>query len=313
MRSVAVTAWSSALAVVAAGVAARWIDVTGYVPIVQSVFPVFGVGAVALTGVALLARFRKLAALGALVALAPTVLAAQSLLPQSGATVSAGAADEVVMSANLELGQADAREVVQAVRSHHVTTLVLLEVTPREVSALRAAGLDEVLPNVVGNPHAGSTGSMVRSTHRLTLIDDHAGSTYPDSPEVRVRTSAGAYRLRAVHPPAPLPNIVEDWRRGLRSVQQWREGVPDHEPLVMAGDFNASSAMPAFRAVADTMTDTARATGSGWVRTWPNGKGIPRFVQLDHVLVRGFGVVASGAVTIADTDHQAVWARIRLR
>lgn len=82
----------------------------------------------------------------------------------------------------------------------------------------------------------------------------------------------------------------------------------------MAGDFNASSAMPGFRNVAQTMTDSLRATGAGWVRTWPNESRIPPFIQLDHVLVRVPGraspVVDSGVDRVANTDHYAVWARL---
>jgi endonuclease/exonuclease/phosphatase (EEP) superfamily protein YafD len=51
--------------------------------------------------------------------------------------------------------------------------------------------------------------------------------------------------------------------------------------------------------------------GAGWVRTWPLGRRVPPFVQLDHVLVRGFDVVAAETTAIGDTDHAAVWATLR--
>jgi endonuclease/exonuclease/phosphatase (EEP) superfamily protein YafD len=80
----------------------------------------------------------------------------------------------------------------------------------------------------------------------------------------------------------------------------------------MAGDFNSSHTHPGFRKVASTMSDAHRAAGQGWVRTWPIGSRIPPFIQLDHVLLRGLHVVDAGTVTIADTDHRAVWARMSL-
>jgi endonuclease/exonuclease/phosphatase (EEP) superfamily protein YafD len=58
------------------------------------------------------------------------------------------------------------------------------------------------------------------------------------------------------------------------------------------------------------MTDAHRAAGLGWVRTWPMGSGVPPFIQLDHMLERGLQVVDAGTVTIADTDHRAIWARL---
>ena len=80
----------------------------------------------------------------------------------------------------------------------------------------------------------------------------------------------------------------------------------------MAGDFNSSQTHPGFRKVADRMTDAHRAAGQGWVRTWPIGSRVPPFIQLDHVLMRGLEVVDAGTVTIADTDHRAIWARLSL-
>ncbi len=84
------------------------------------------------------------------------------------------------------------------------------------------------------------------------------------------------------------------------------------EPLVLAGDFNASQAHPAFRLMADGLVDAHRAAGLGWVRTWPQGRRVPPFVQLDHVLERGFDVLHAGVVGVVGTDHAAVWARLAL-
>jgi len=82
---------------------------------------------------------------------------------------------------------------------------------------------------------------------------------------------------------------------------------------VLAGDFNASWGHPGYRAIAQTMTDAHRAAGQGWVRTWPAGRRLIRpFVQLDHVLTRGLGVVDAGVVRVPKTDHAAVWARLAL-
>lgn len=102
---------------------------------------------------------------------------------------------------------------------------------------------------------------------------------------------------------------MHKWHADLSGLRAWRATQPDSTPVVLAGDFNSSSAMPAFRRLATGLVDAQRATGSGWVRTWPHGKPYPPFVALDHVLLRGFEVVASGTVTVPDTDHRAIWAR----
>ncbi len=80
----------------------------------------------------------------------------------------------------------------------------------------------------------------------------------------------------------------------------------------MAGDFNASQSHPEFRAMLDGLTDAHRATGGGWVRTWPQGRRIPPFVQLDHVLGRGVTPVDAGVTAVRGTDHAAVWATMTL-
>ncbi|NNG39512.1 endonuclease/exonuclease/phosphatase family protein [Flexivirga sp. ID2601S] len=309
-RAPAILRWAPviALGVVALGVGARWVDLTWRLPQVQSVFPVFGGMAVLLLLAMLAARRWRLAAAAALVAAAPVVIGVQSM---TGDTVPPGPRDEVVMTSNLELGSADPREVVAAVRAQRVTTLVLTECTPPQLARLRAAGLDTLLPEQAGQTADGPRGTVIRSRHPLRLIALHPGGRFPFSPEVQVGTGRGSYRLRAVHTAAPLPDIVGDWRAGLRSIGAWQKNLPQRENVVMAGDFNASAAMPAFRKAIDGMTDSSRAAGAGWRRTWPHGRAYPPFVQLDHVVSRGFGVVRDGTVAIAGTDHLTYWARLR--
>lgn len=309
----------AAVGVVAAlGVAARWIDTDGLVPIVQSAFPLFGVLAIAAFIAALATglaggggrRLLLLALPLALVAAIPVALAVPTLVPH---TVRAGAGDEVIMASNMEFGHASASTIVDAVREHRVDTLVLVEVTPDGLQRLDAAGLKELLPHRVGATRSDFRGTLIASTHPL----QEQAAPVPDGgalmPAAAVRTPAGTYLLRGVHTYAPLPGLIPKWRAGLEELRDWRAGQPLSQPLVMAGDFNSSPAMPAFRRLADGTTDAQRATGSGWVRTWPHGKSYPPFIALDHVLLRGFDVVSSGTITVPDTDHRAVWARVRLR
>lgn len=303
--------WTMAvlLAVVALGVLARWLDLTWRVPLLQAFFPVFGLSAIIVLMTVVALRYRWLPLCALVIAIPPSALGMASL---HGNTVSAGPHDEVVMTLNLQYGQADPAQVVAAVRAHHVDTLVLQECTPQELAALRKHGLDALLPQQAGAARSGIRGTLVRSTHGLALAAEHPGGRFANSPDIRVRTQQGDYRLRAVHTPAPLPGIVSDWRAALASLARWRGQLPPSQRLVMAGDFNASSAMPGFREAADGLTDSSRATGSGWTRTWPHGVSLPPFVQLDHVLTRGFGVVSDGTVTVAGTDHLAYWARLRI-
>lgn len=309
LRRAVVAGLACALVVLAVGLALRWADWTNRVPMVQSAFPMLGCAVAVILLFALLLRAWRLSAAAFVVALVPGMLAVQSFQSE---TVAPSSSDDVVMVANLEFGQADSAAVVDAVRRRHVTTLILVEITPDAERRLRAAGLEALLPHAVSDVVPGYQGRQVRSVHPLTALPAiRTGSDFRD-PVVDVASPRGTYRLRVVHPLAPMPDIVGKWRAQLRDIATWRAAQPQKIPLVIAGDFNASTAHPAFRGLAEGMTDAHRAAGTGWVRTWPTGRRTPAFVQLDHVLVRRLDVVSAGVDTIPGTDHASAWARVRV-
>lgn len=290
----------------------RWVDTTnGPSVVLQSVMPLTGiVVAILMVASVVTSRWSVTAAAGVL--LTVCVVTAVPLLTSN--TVEPGGDDVVVMSANLKYGEADAPSVVKAVREHRVDVLVLIEVTPAAAQRLSEAGLDTLLPQSAGRPRFGAIGSVIRGRLPMTLVDPGASPVSPlaaDQPVVSIKRSGGDFVLRAVHPLAPLLIGSPEWRAGLADLQAWRERQPPSGPLVMVGDFNSSWGHPAFRSVAETLTDAHGAAGEGWVRTWPVGRRlIPPFVQLDHVLVRGFDVVDAGVLSLPKTDHAAVWTRL---
>ncbi len=300
------------------GIAMRWWDRAGLAPIVQSLFPLFGVLAVLVflaalaLGLGTHAGRRPMLALIPLAVLAgiPLTLAVPTLRSH---TVPARQDDETIMISNMEFGAASATNIVQAVRAHRVQTLVLVEVTPDGLRRLDEAGLRSLLPQRVGATRTDFRGTLIASAHPLQERSAPVPEGSASMPAAQVQTGSGSYLLRGVHTYAPLPDLAAKWRAGLADLSGWSARQPGGQPLVLAGDFNSSSAMPAFRQATKGLVDAQRATGSGWVRTWPNGKSVPPFVALDHVLVKGFDVVASGSVEIQDTDHRAVWARVHLR
>lgn len=299
-----------ALACCAVGIALRWVDSTArVVPVAQAAFPIAGLGALLALVLAASIRSWRLCAAALIVAVLPGALAVQSLIPH---TVSAADSDEVIMVSNLEFGRADASAIVKEVRQRQVTSLVLVEVSPASWEALKTAGITTSLPHHLGRQSEDAGGTMILSAHPLELIDDGRQPRRFDEPAARVKAPERPYVLHSVHPLPPQGRLVGRWREHLRDLEAWRAAQPADVPLVMAGDFNASSAHPGFRGVADTMTDAQRATGAGWVRTWPRGRPYPPFVQIDHVLVRRMDVVDAGTAVIPQTDHAAVWARVRV-
>ena len=303
--------WAGVLAAVPL-VGVWWVDSSvGPVPVLQSMVPMTGVlVAVLVLSAAVTRRWPITAAAGVLLT-ACAVLAVPTVF---GHTVAPGRDDLVVMSANLEYGGADAHSLVIATREHRVDVLVLLEITPAAVERLRVAGLDTLLPESVGQASQDAGGTMVRSRVPMTLVEPGLDQLSPHAfsePVVSIHGTAGDVVLRAVHSQPPGLWGAADWRSGLADLQAWRERQPPDQPFVLAGDFNSSLSHPGFRRLAETMTDTHRAAGEGWVRTWPQGRRlIPPFIQLDHVLVHGLGVVDAGMVHLPKTDHAAVWARL---
>lgn len=299
-------------AVLAVAVGLRWLDTSAArIPVLQAAFPIIGMVAVVWAAflVVLLRRRVLLAIPALLVAFVPVALAIPTV---SASTVAASDDDEVVAASNLQFGEADPTALIAHVRDLDVDTLVLTEVTPDAAAALDKAGALELLPHRVGRAQLGADGTVILSRHRLTQLQaDHIPGLF-DQPVAEVHSPSGDYVLRAMHPYPPTTRLVRGWHRQLGQATDWVAEQPPETPLVLAGDFNASQAHPAYRRLAEGMVDAHRATGAGWVRTWPQDRRLPAFVQLDHVFVRKGEVVDAGSATLRGTDHALVWARLQL-
>jgi endonuclease/exonuclease/phosphatase (EEP) superfamily protein YafD len=303
-----------ALLLLTVAFATRWLDVaSSEVAAVQAVVPITGAGIVLVALLALVCGSPRLALVAAVPTAVAVVLAVTALGLTATPTAVAGSEPVTVLSSNLEFGGANADDVVKGVRDHSADVVVLVELTPQAVSRLKAAGLDKELPYAVGHAEAGTTGALIRSRWPLTLLDPGQGvdGSLFWEPYARVERPAGAFRVKAIHTRQPIVS-ARGWHQDLERIRQWQLAQPTEQPLVLAGDFNASQSHPAFRSMLDGLTDTHRATGGGWVRTWPQGRRIPPFVQLDHILGRGLTASDAGVVPVRGTDHAAVWATVTL-
>jgi endonuclease/exonuclease/phosphatase (EEP) superfamily protein YafD len=303
-----------ALLLLTVAFATRWLDVASReVAAVQAVVPVTGAGVVVVTLLALVCGLGRLALVGAVPSAVAVVLAVASLGLTGTPTAAAGAEAVTVFSSNLEFGGASADDVMKGVRDHSADVVVLVELTPQAVSRLRAAGLEKELPYAVGRAESGTTGAMIRSRWPLRLLDPGQGvdGSLFWEPYALVARPAGAFRVKAIHTRQPIVT-ARGWHQDLDRIRQWQLAQPTDQPLMLAGDFNASQSHPAFRSMLEGLTDAHRATGAGWVRTWPQGRRIPPFVQLDHVLGRGVTATDAGVVPVRGTDHAAVWATVTL-
>ncbi len=292
--------------------AARWVDVA-WPPlvIVQSLSPVSAVLAVlALLGaVAYGRRSGRLVLAGTSVA----VLAVQAALWVPWLT------DEpvhrgqhlTVMTVNLYKGRADIAAITRMVRAEGVDVLTVSELTPAAAANVQRSELDDVLPHAMPSDTGSSPTTALLSRQPLVPLP----ATAPDSPGAAVRAqvatlprSAGV-TVCAVHPYPPVPGRIRKWRRSQVQLTEWAARTTD--PVVVAGDFNASIDHPGLRDVLSTgLRDAHEVAGAGRPVTWPFGRTLPPFVQIDHVLVRGLDVESVKEVRVPGSDHAAVVAHL---
>jgi endonuclease/exonuclease/phosphatase (EEP) superfamily protein YafD len=215
-----------------------------------------------------------------------------------------------VMTANLLKGRADASAVVRTAVARDVDVLVVEEVTPEELVALRSAGLRRVLPHRAGRAEQGTYGTMAFAKGRLRAVTrlDTGFAGYA----MDLRLPDGPVHLLAVHPRAPLGD-AEDWRADQLAVRRAARGAAGRTMIV--GDLNATmDHAPMRELVGRGYQDAATQARSGWQPTWPSagqvtrfGVPVPPLLAIDHVLLSdGLRSVDTETVTIPGTDHRAL-------
>jgi endonuclease/exonuclease/phosphatase family metal-dependent hydrolase len=253
------------------------------------------------------------------VALAVTAALAAVVLPRGfgrpdPASAARGPALHV-MTLNMKFGAADPAEIVRLVRDNHVDLLALQEYTQHAGLALRAAGLDSLLPEaaVYPRPSDSASGSAIFSRFPLTdtgyrQLPEWFGQAYatvhvPGAPPLLVES---------VHPCAPAGGSqLSCWRDGLA---QSPRAEPNGRVRLLLGDFNATLDHAPLQALLRSgYRDAAATLGDGFVGSWPyDGTLLPK-VTLDHVLadpriaIRGLSVHQ-----VQGTDHRTVLADLTL-
>jgi endonuclease/exonuclease/phosphatase (EEP) superfamily protein YafD len=296
----------------AAVTASRWLDVA-WAPLAQaqSLVPWAAVVAgLALLGVLLPGRGRHRAGLSAL-CLVVLALHGAIWLPWLTAEDPGAGRGLTVMALNVYKGRADLDAVARLVRAERVDVLVLSEVRPAAWARIEAHPVGRLLPNAVPRRPSSAESTVILS--REPLVARATSRAVPDEARPRhpVATVLGHGRpvvAVGVHPSHPASAAtVTRWRATLRGLTVWAAST--RGPLVVAGDFNASVDHPGMRALLGTgLRDAHEVTGAGRPPTWPYGKDYPAFVHIDHVLVRGLGVVSADDVRIPGSDHDAVVA-----
>jgi len=214
----------------------------------------------------------------------------------------------VVAAANVGPEHRRAAEMAADLVTIEADVLNVVELTPVDQAALRAAGIHERYPHSFEAPRSGGFGSGIYSRYpvRDGRVLRVAGT--PMASAV-VELPSGPTTVIAVHTSQPLT----DAGRLAAELEELGRIVRDSDgPVVLAGDFNATRQHQPFRSLLEVgLTDAHLATGRGWSATWPTDRRIPPFALIDHVLVsRELTAASAGEITIRGTDHRAVVATI---
>lgn len=125
---------------------------------------------------------------------------------------------------------------------------------------------------------------------------------------------AGVHLLNAID--FPWWTSVKGRAGQLEAIREWAEAV-ESGSTVVAGDFNASPAWPAYKEMASTLTDLPAAwaaeRGSRPERTWGWRPGWPRMLRIDHIFGSRVGVSDVVVAPIPGSDHDAVVADLHPR
>lgn len=328
-------------------------DPLGLLPIVQAAGPVLSLGAVvaavAMARRSLVGVCAATAAMLAAVLLAVPLLAdVVHRHPQQPVPASDRPEGTLtVLSSNTLVGLEDPDLTMSQVRQLQPDVLVLVEESPLHWHSVVERGLLDEMPYATGTV-GGSEGTVVVTREPMTCVDlppearcnevidlGTAGVKLDQRAEPLDRFHSPVVRLadgtlfRGIHLWSPRLYPLQNWYRDQQQLGEWLRAQSD-ERLVLAGDFNASRSHPVFRkhlnhgGRVESAEHVEQLRGhdglvqapSGylpWTRTWPQGWLVPPFVQIDHVLARGYTVTAAGVLPAKASDHAAVWAQLAPR
>lgn len=160
---------------------------------------------------------------------------------------------------------------------------------------------------------ARSTSVLVSAEIGEYRIDDTVGNTRVLPSVVLRPLGHDGPAIIGVHPVAPIPRQLDNWRADLA----WLDEVCRGERIILAGDLNATpdhfAAVGTANGVGDCVS-AAIANGSGAVATWPTTLHPLLGAPIDHILstpdlpATSFEVLRG--LDVGNSDHRPIVARI---
>jgi endonuclease/exonuclease/phosphatase (EEP) superfamily protein YafD len=219
----------------------------------------------------------------------------------------------VVLQANLRVGSADPAALVGIVRSRQVELLATEELTDQAQDGLVAAGLPELLPYRYTAPLLeGGGGLGIWSRYPLST-----GRNLPHF-ELGVLTARVAVPGRpitfvAAHLLPPYPYPARKWRSEIARLRWTLAGLRGDQPVVVAGDFNATTDHAQFRQLlGHGYRDAAGQAGAGYLPTYPTDRWYGPVIGIDHVLLRHATAADARTLDLPGSDHRALVVNLGL-
>lgn len=219
----------------------------------------------------------------------------------------------VTLTANLHLGEADAADLVAAIRAHHVDLFTTQEMTAGAQGRLIDAGIRRELPYEATDPRPGAAGTGLWSRYPLTAIDRRTDFSFAAVtaslalPGVPRPVVVGSFHMNG-----PVPESAE-WQRDIRHLPSVLRELGRGGPVIAAGDLNATPDIVQFRALlVDGYADGAQQAGAGMTPTYPSDRWYPALIAIDHVLTHDAVATTADTIHIRDSDHRALLVTVQV-
>ncbi|MEU8962340.1 endonuclease/exonuclease/phosphatase family protein [Streptomyces sp. NPDC048491] len=158
----------------------------------------------------------------------------------------------------------------------------------------------------------GSAGSAILSRFPLRAVAPI--ESVMAMPGAVVTIGGRDVRIQLAHPSPPLPGDDTKWHQELGRIREFARTAKG-DPVIVAGDFNATQDHALFRSVLEggALHDSARLTGQSGAWSWPADRSTPLRTQIDHVLVSGdFKATSARFLKLRGTDHRALLVGLSL-
>lgn len=215
-----------------------------------------------------------------------------------------------VLSANLNLGQADPRVLVEVARES-ADVVVVQEMTPAAANAMSEAGLEGAFPHRMIDPRESADGIGMWSRYPIADARSISGFAMPIlSARIRVPGVVIAPSVLAVHLSAPWVHPLHYFRDDMARFPATLRELAHNAgagAVIVAGDLNATYDMQPFRRLlGEGYRDAAEQAGAGLTRSYPSGPWRLPLIGIDHVLVYNCTASSAHTVAVPGSDHRGL-------